>query len=64
MITLTQGQQLKDNQDLFVLSPSGDYDENDLILCAPEGATEATCQFEAQYVKNGNSAYDNTIIPT
>lgn len=64
MITLTKGQILKDNPDLEVFSPSGDYDENDLILCAEIGGTEVKCQFEAVYVQNGNQAYDQSVMPT
>lgn len=64
MITITQGQTLKDNQDLKVFSESGDYDENDLILCGKLEDTEPTAQFEAQYIVNGNGAYDENIIPT
>jgi len=64
MITITKGQILKDSPDLKVFSESGDYDENDLILCGELEATEPKCQFEAQYVVNGNTAYDENIIPT
>jgi hypothetical protein len=64
MITIIKGQQPKDNPELEVLSISGDYDENDLIECAIVGETTAYCQFEAQYIANGHTAYDETIIPT
>lgn len=64
MITLTKGQLLKENPELEVLSPSGNYDENDLIECAKVGETEVFCIFEAQYVANGNGAYDESVIPT
>lgn len=64
MITITKGQSPKDNPELEVLSPSGDYDENDLIQCAKIGETEAFCQFEAQYIVNGNAVYDENAIPT
>lgn len=64
MITITKGQILKDNPELEVLSETGSYDVNDLILCANIGETEACCSFEAQYIVNGNAAYDETIIST
>lgn len=64
MITITKGQNPKDNPELEVLSPSGDYDENDPIECAKIGETEAFCIFEAQYIVNGHSAYDEQIIQT
>lgn len=64
MITITKGQNPKDNPELEVLSPSGDYDENDLIECAKIGETEAFCAYEAQYIVNGHMAYDEQIIPT
>lgn len=64
MIIITKGQQPKDNPELEVLSESGGYDENDLIECALIGETVAFCQFEAQYIVNGHTAYDETIIST
>lgn len=64
MITITKGQNPKDNPELEVLSPSGDYDENDLIECTKVGESEAFCIFEAQYIVNGNQAYDEQVIPT
>lgn len=64
MVTITQGQHPKDNPELEVLSPSGDYDENDLIECGKNGEGLAHCVFEAQYIVNGNQAYDQTVIPT
>lgn len=63
MIKLTKGQILKDNPELEVLSPSGDYDENDLVECAKVGSTEVFCYYEAQYVVNGNKVYDEVKIP-
>lgn len=58
MITIKKGQILKDNPDLEVLSPSGDYGEDDLIECTKIGESEPYCMFGAQYVVNGNNAYD------
>lgn len=64
MVTITQGQSPIDNPELVVVSPSGNYDENDLIQCAKLGESDPVCAFEAQYIVNGNRAYDETIIPT
>lgn len=64
MVTITQGQHPKDNPELEVLSQSGSYDENDLIECGMNGEGIAYCAFEAQYIVNGNQAYDQTVIPT
>lgn len=64
MITITKGQHPKDNPELEVISDSGDYDENDLVYCAKNGETEAFCGYEAQYIINGNSSYDEQVIPT
>lgn len=63
MVKITKGQQLKDNEDLIVLSPTGDYDENYLVECAKVGSTEVFCYYEAQYVVNGNKVYDEVKIP-
>lgn len=63
MITITKGQVLKDNADLEVFSPSGDYDENDLIQCAYIGGDEAICAYEAVYIERGNEVYRQTIMP-
>lgn len=64
MIHITKGQSPKDNPELVVLAETGDYDENDLIQCSKIGEVEPFCIFEAQYIVNGNKAYDETVIPT
>lgn len=64
MITIIKGQNPIDNPELEVISETGDYDENDLIECAKVGETEAFCTFEAQYIVNGHTAYDENVIPT
>jgi len=64
MVTITKGQSVPENPELEVLSPSGDYDENDLIECAKIGEQVAFCSFEAQFIANGHTAYDEQIIPT
>lgn len=64
MVKIIKGQSPKDNPELEIISPSGDYDENDLVMCALIGQTEPFCSFEAQYVANGHTVYDETTIPT
>lgn len=62
MITITKNQKVPEYDDLEVVSESGDYNDSDLILCAKIGETEAVAQFEAKFIKYGNSAYDGEII--
>lgn len=64
MITITKGQVLKDNADLEVFSPSGSYDENDLIQCTEIGGSVPICAYEAVYIERGNEAYRQTVMPT
>ena len=62
MITITKNQRVLEHDDLEVVSETGDYNDTDLILCAKIGETEAIAQFEAKFIKYGNSAYDGEII--
>lgn len=57
MITITQGQNPIDNPELIIVSPSGEYEETDIIQCAYVSETEAVCGFEARYIEQGNSIY-------
>lgn len=51
MITLTKGQDIPEFPELELLSESGYYDENDLVIACKKGESEPFAQFEAQYVK-------------
>jgi len=57
MITITQGQNPLDNPELVVTSPSGEYEDTDIIQCAYVGTEEPVCAFEAKYILLGNSIY-------
>jgi len=57
MITITKGQILKDNPELEVVSPSGEYEDVDIIQCAYIGDETPICGFEARYVEQGNIIY-------
>lgn len=61
MITLVKWQDIPEFPELELLSESGDYDENDLVISCKKWDTEAFSQFEAQYVKKGNEAYTTNI---
>ncbi len=62
MITITKNQTVPEHPDLEVFSPSGEYNDSDLILCSKIGESEPCAQFEARFIKFGNSAYDGEII--
>jgi len=64
MITLIKGMDIPEFPELELLSKSGDYDENDLVLTTKKGEQEWFSYLEAQYVKYGNKAYDENNIPT
>lgn len=57
MITITQGQQPVDNPELVVVSPTGEYEDSDIIQCAYVGDVKPVCGFEARYIELGNSIY-------
>lgn len=57
MITITQGQNPVDNPELVVISPTGEYEENDIIQCSYVGEETPICGFEARYIVLGNSIY-------
>lgn len=58
MISISKDEQLLERPDLFVYSPSGDYNEVDLIQCYQEGNPKVPLYaFQAQYVKYGSAVY-------
>lgn len=57
MITITKGQNPIDNPELEVISPSAEYENNEIVQCAYIGETDAVCGFEARYIELGNSIY-------
>lgn len=57
MITITYKQNPIDNPELEVVSPTGEYEETDIIQCAYVGETEPVCGFEARYILEGNATY-------
>jgi hypothetical protein len=62
MISILKKQSVPEHPELEVVSDTGGYNDTDLILCAKVGETEAVAQFEAKFIKYGNSAYDGEII--
>jgi hypothetical protein len=61
MITITKGQRVADYPNLFVVSPSGTYNEEDLIVCAEDDAPGTpSCMFQAQLVAYGNIVYSSS----
>lgn len=63
-VTLTKWQDIPEFPELELLSDSGTYDANTLVFACKKWETEAFAQFEAQFVKNGNSVYETPNIPT
>jgi len=61
MVTLTKWMDIPEFPHLELLSESGSYDENDLVLACNKWEQEPICQFEAQFVKNGHEAYLTNI---
>lgn len=61
MVTLTKWQDIPEFPELELLSESGDFDENDLVLACKKWETEPFSQFEAQFVKNWHTAYTTNI---
>jgi hypothetical protein len=60
MITITKGQKVIDYPQFIVVSPSGDYKEEDLIVCAEDDAPgKPFCMFQAQLVAYGNIVYSS-----
>jgi hypothetical protein len=60
MITITKGQRVADYPNLFVVSPSGTYNEEDLIVCAEDDMPGTpSCMFQAQLVAFGNIVYSS-----
>lgn len=58
MIHIEKGELVKDHPELLVYSPTGDYEEVDLIECCEQSnLTVPVCAFSAQYVKFGNAVY-------
>lgn len=59
MIHIEQNQQLKDEPQMKVAVPTGDYNETDLIECYRDGENpdEPTCMFQAQYIAFGRHIY-------
>lgn len=60
MITITKGQKVVDYPQFVVVSPSGDYKEEDLIVCAEDDTPgKPSCMFQAQLVAYGNIVYSS-----
>jgi hypothetical protein len=58
MINLQQGQDVAENEDLVVYDATGDYNDNDMIICAKrETPYEPYCRFEAQFIAYGGIVY-------
>lgn len=58
MISIFKDEPVKDHPEFFVLSPSGDYAEVDLIECYhQDNPGVPICAFSAQCVKYGDSVY-------
>jgi hypothetical protein len=58
MINLQQGQDVAENEDLVVYDATGDYNDNDMIICAKrETPFEPYCRFEAQFIAYGGIVY-------
>ncbi|HAG27399.1 TPA: hypothetical protein DCG61_01285 [Patescibacteria group bacterium] len=58
MITINKDEPVLNHTNLFVFSPSGDYEETDLIECySSDNPSIAICAFSAQYVKFGGAVY-------
>lgn len=61
MIHIEQGQTIFEHSEFIVLDPTGDYNNDDLILCAhKDNPTEPYSKFEAQYVGYGGMVYKIT----
>ena len=56
MITLEKGQAVPENEHIVVLE-GGEYDDEALVLCAPEWETEGTAYFVAKFIENGPEIY-------
>jgi hypothetical protein len=58
MIHIEQNQKIPENPGLRVLSPTGDYNDVDLIECAPlDGDDIAVASLQAQFIKYGGLVY-------
>lgn len=58
MIYLQQGQDVAENEDLVVYDATGDYNDNDMVICAKrETPNEPYCRFEAQFIAYGGIVY-------
>ncbi|MEK7552449.1 MAG: hypothetical protein AAB534_03475 [Patescibacteria group bacterium] len=58
MIHIEKGQTIKENQNLIVISPTGDYDDTALIESFDVSNPKiSTGSYQAQYVKYGNLVY-------
>ena len=59
MYELIKGQPLKENNTLVVMSDSGSYAPDDMILCAKAiTPDDPYCKYECKYVILGNEAYN------
>lgn len=58
MVHIEKGQKIPQNEDLIVYSPTGDYDEEQLIECGTISQPDfAVCAYQAQFVKYGSIVY-------
>ncbi len=58
MISITQGSSLADNGGMIIVSPSGQYADTDLILCATKTEPDlAIAMYQAQFLRYGDIVY-------
>ncbi len=53
MVTLTAGQAIKDTD--FVVHTSGDYEDEDLVLCILDSDHDIAVSYQAYYIANGKN---------
>lgn len=61
MVKIKKGQAVPENEGYTVYSKSGEYDEQDLILCIKDGDDEPTLQFQALFIAGGAEVYTGTV---
>ena len=57
MVRIKKGQAVPENEGYKVFSKSGEYDEQELILCIKDGDREPTIQFQAMFIAGGAEVY-------
>lgn len=63
MITITQYQEVFGKPELKVVSPSGTYNEEDLLMCAQsDNLSNPICMYQAQFIAFGSSVYQQDEV--